>query len=232
MYKYTRIEVVLEMQNLGLIPVFYHPNVNVCKKVIKACYEGGARVFEFTNRGDFAFEVFEELIKYCKDNLPGMIIGVGSIVDASTCALFMERGANFIVSPVFKEDIAILCNRRKLLWIPGCGTLTEISQAEELGCEIVKIFPGSVYGPNFVKAIKGPCPWTSIMPTGGVTISKSNLEEWFEAGVTCVGIGSKLISANILLKKDFSLLSERVNSTLTLIRNARNRKKKINQNDI
>jgi 2-dehydro-3-deoxyphosphogluconate aldolase/(4S)-4-hydroxy-2-oxoglutarate aldolase len=223
MSKYTRIEVVLEMQNLGLIPVFYHSNVNLCKKVIKACYDGGARVFEFTNRGDFAFEVFEELIKYCKDKLPGMIIGVGSIVDASTCAHFIERGADFIVSPVFKKDIAILCNRRKLLWIPGCGTLTEISQAEELGCEIIKIFPGSVYGPDFVRAIKGPCPWTNIMPTGGVTISKRNLEEWFEAGVSCVGIGSKLISSDILLKKDFSLLSERVASTLNLIRNARNR---------
>lgn len=223
MADYSRIEVVVEMEKSGLVPVFYHPDIQVCKEVIDACYKGGVRIFEFTNRGDFALEVFSELIRYCKDKFPGMILGVGSIGDASSGALFLEMGANFIVSPVFREDIAILCNRRKILWIPGCGSLNEIARAEELGCELVKLFPGSVYGPEFVKAIKGPCPWTSIMVTGGVSISKGNLEKWFEAGVNCVGIGSKLISDNIISNKNYRLLTQRVDKTLSQISTLRNK---------
>ena len=224
MADYSRIEVVVEMEKSGLVPVFYHPDIQVCKEVINACYKGGARIFEFTNRGDFAFEVFSELIRYCKDKLPGMILGVGSIGDASSGALFLEMGANFIVSPVLRENIAMLCNRRKILWIPGCGSLNEIARAEELGSELVKVFPGSVYGPEFVKAIKGPCPWTSIMVTGGVSISKGNLEKWFEAGVKCVGIGSKLISDDIISNKDYQLLTQRVDKTLSQISTLRNKK--------
>ena len=149
---------------------------------------------EFTARGDFAFEVFLELNKYAIKELPGMIMGVGSITDAGAASMFMQMGANFIVTPSLREDIAKVCNRRKVLWSPGCGSLTEINRAEELGCEIIKLFPGSTYGPGFVKAIKGPQPWTSIMPTGGVTTEESNLKGWFGAGVTCVGMGSQLIS--------------------------------------
>ena len=193
MAQFTRIEVANTMKETGLVPLFYHPDAAVARQVVKACYDGGARLLEFTARGDFAHEVFGELVKYAMAELPGMILGVGSVTDAAAASRFMSLGANFIVTPVLREDIAIVCNRRKVLWSPGCGSLTEITRAEELGCEIVKLFPGGIYGPGFVKAIKGPQPWTSIMPTGGVSPTKESLSSWFDAGVTCVGMGSKLI---------------------------------------
>ena len=217
MARFSRIEVVQTMEQTGLIPLFYHSDIQLGKKVIEACYKGGARVIEFTSRGDFAHEVFGELSKFCKKNLPDMIIGVGSVVDAAEASLYMQMGANFVVTPVLREDIAKVCNRRKVLWSPGCATLSEIAKAEEIGCEIVKLFPGGSYGADFVKAIKGPCPWTKIMPTGGVSTDKSNLEAWFDAGVTCVGIGSKLISKEIFESKDFSRLEKNVKDTLAII---------------
>ena len=201
MAKYSRLEVAMAMRESGMIPLFFHSDVELGKKVLRACYSGGARLLEFTSRGDFAHEVFAELNKFALAELPGMIMGVGSITDAGAASLYMQLGANFVVTPVLREDIALVCNRRKVLWSPGCGSLTEIARAEELGCEIVKLFPGSTYGPGFVKAIKGPSPWTDIMPTGGVSTEESNLRGWFEAGVTCVGMGSKLISKEILAQK-------------------------------
>lgn len=217
MAQFTRIEVVGMMQRNGMVPLFYHPDVALGKEILKACYEGGSRLMEFTARGDFAFEVFQELNKYAVQELPGMIMGVGSVTDAAAASLFMQMGANFIVTPSLREDIAVVCNRRKILWSPGCGSLTEINRAEELGCEIIKLFPGSTYGPEFVKAIKGPQPWTSIMPTGGVSRDEANLKVWFGAGVTCVGMGSQLISKEILATRDFKLLQQRVSDTLALI---------------
>lgn len=217
MAQYSRIEVANVMKETGMVPLFYHPDIALGKKVLKACYDGGARLMEFTARGDFAFEVFSELNKYAIKELPGMIMGVGSITDAGAASLFMQMGANFIVTPALREDIAQVCNRRKVLWSPGCGSLAEINKAEELGCEIIKLFPGSTYGPGFVKAIKGPQPWTSIMPTGGVSTEESNLKAWFDAGVTCVGMGSKLISKDIIAKGDFERLSKEVKSTLAII---------------
>jgi len=193
MATFTRIQVAQTMKNTGLVPLFYHDDLEIAKQVLKACYDGGARLLEFTARGDFAHEIFGKLNKYAIAELPEMIVGVGSVTDAAAASLYMSLGANFIVTPVLREDIALVCNRRKVLWSPGCGSLTEIAKAEELGCEIVKLFPGSVYGPEFVKAIKAPQPWTSIMPTGGVSPTRENLEKWFSAGVTCVGMGSKLI---------------------------------------
>lgn len=217
MAKYTRIEVAQTMAKQGMVPLFYHADINLGKQVIEACYKGGARLLEFTNRGDFAHEVFAELNKYALQNLPGMMLGVGSVTDAGTASLFMQLGANFIVTPVLREDIAVVCNRKKVLWSPGCGSLTEIARAEELGAEIVKLFPGGTYGPGFIKDVKGPQPWTSIMPTGGVEPTEANLKGWLSAGATCVGMGSKLISSDILKNKDFNLLEERVRSTLRLI---------------
>lgn len=218
MAKYTRIEVATVMKETGMIPLFYHGDVALGKEVLKACYDGGARLMEFTSRGDFAFEIFGALNKYALAELPGMILGVGSVTDAAAASLYMQLGANFIVTPVLREDIALVCNRRKVLWSPGCGSLTEIAKAEELGCEIVKLFPGDIYGPQFIKGIKGPCPWTSIMPTGGVSTSEDNLKSWFDAGATCVGIGSQLISNEILNAKDFDGLREKVKQTLETIK--------------
>jgi len=217
MAQYSRIEVATVMKETGLVPLFYHPDIEVGKKVIKACYEGGARLLEFTARGDFAHEVFGELNKYAISELPGMIMGVGSVTDAAAASKFMGLGANFIVTPVLREDIAIVCNRRKVLWSPGCGSLTEITRAEELGCEIVKLFPGGIYGPEFVKAIKGPQPWTKIMPTGGVSPTKESLEGWFNAGVTCVGMGSKLISKDAQGNFDYKRIEDLIRMSIQFI---------------
>lgn len=221
MAQFTRIEVAQVMKETGMIPLFFSNDIEVSKKVLKACYDGGARLMEFTARGDFAHEVFGELTKYAVKELPGMVMGVGSVTDAAAASLYMALGANFIVTPVLREDIAIACNRRKVLWSPGCGTLTEIARAEELGCEIVKLFPGDIYGPNFVKGIKGPQPWTSIMPTGGVSPTTENLKGWFDAGVTCVGMGSQLISKEILATKDYAKLTQDVKAALEIIKAVR-----------
>lgn len=223
MAQYSRLEVATAMKETGLVPLFFHTDVELGKQVLKACYDGGARLMEFTSRGDFAFEIFKELNKYALAELPGLIMGVGSVTDAAAASLYMLLGANFIVTPVLREDIALVCNRRKVLWSPGCGSLSEIARAEELGCEIVKLFPGEIYGPKFVKAVKGPCPWTNIMPTGGVTPSEENLREWFDAGVTCVGMGSQLISKEILVNKDFNALNMKVKQTLDIIKNIQNK---------
>ncbi|MEN7550641.1 bifunctional 4-hydroxy-2-oxoglutarate aldolase/2-dehydro-3-deoxy-phosphogluconate aldolase [Rapidithrix thailandica] len=222
MARFTRIQSVLQMEKDGMVPVFFSTDLDTCKKVLTACYNGGSRVFEFTNRGDYAHEVFGELNKFAAKELPEMILGVGSVVDAGTASLYIQLGTNFIVSPVINPDMAKVCNRRKIAWSPGCGSLTEINYAEELGAEIVKIFPGSqVGGPGFVKAIKGPCPWSSIMPTGGVAPTEENLKGWFEAGVTCVGMGSKLIVKNADGSIDFPGLEGKVKETLALIQQLR-----------
>ena len=221
MAQYSRIEVANAMKETGMIPLFFNNDIELSKQVLKACYDGGARLLEFTARGDFAHEVFGALVKYAVKELPGMILGVGSVTDAAAASLYMALGANFVVTPVFREDIAIACNRRKVLWSPGCGTLTEIARAEELGCEIVKLFPGDIYGPQFVKGVKGPQPWTSIMPTGGVSPTVENLSAWFNAGVTCVGMGSKLISKEIIVNKDYAKLTADVKAALDIIKKVR-----------
>lgn len=221
MAQFTRIEVATAMKETGMIPLFFHNDIELSKNILKACYNGGARLMEFTARGDFAHEVFAELTKYAIKELPGMIMGVGSVTDAAAASLYMALGANFIVTPVLREDIAIACNRRKVLWSPGCGTLTEITKAEELGCEIIKLFPGDIYGPQFVKGIKGPQPWTNIMPTGGVSPTEENLKGWFDAGVTCVGMGSQLISKDIIANKDYKKLEQQIKAALNIIKAVR-----------
>jgi len=219
MAQFTRIEVAVEMAEAGLVPVFYHRDVNVCKEVVTACYEGGSRVFEFTNRGDYAHEVFSELSKWVTVECPHLILGIGSVPDPGTAALFIQLGTNFVVSPYLNPETAKICNRRKILWLPGCGSLSEISYAEELGAEIVKIFPGiSTGGPEFIKAIKAPCPWTSIIPTGGVEPTEENLRPWFKAGAIAVSMGSNLITNQIISNHDWKGLSGNVRTTLELIK--------------
>jgi 2-dehydro-3-deoxyphosphogluconate aldolase/(4S)-4-hydroxy-2-oxoglutarate aldolase len=219
MARFTRIDVILKMREAGIVPVFYHKDAEVCRNVIRACFDGGIKVFEFTNRGDYAHDLFSELNKFAEKEVPGMVMGVGSVVDAGTTSLYIQLGANFIVSPVLNPEMAKVCNRRKIMWSPGCASLSEISHAEELGAEIVKIFPGSsVGGPDFVRSIKGPCPWTSIMPTGGVEPTLENLREWFNAGVTCVGIGSNLITKELIQKKDWTGLTKRITAAVKVAR--------------
>lgn len=222
MANFSRIKVAQTMKQTGLVPLFYNSDIELSKKVVEACFKGGARLLEFTARGDYAHEVFGELNKYISKNFPEMILGVGSVTDAASASRFMALGANFIVTPVLREDIAIVCNRRKILWSPGCGSLTEIARAEELGCEIVKLFPGGIYGPNFVKAIRGPQPWTCIMPTGGVAPTKENLEEWFDAGVTCVGMGSKLIKKDQSGSYDYNEIEDNTKTAIEIIKMIKN----------
>ncbi len=219
MARFTRIEVAQKMKETGIVPVFYNGDITVCKNVIKACYNGGIRVFEFTNRGDFASLVFAELNKWAIENFPEMIMGVGSVIDSSTTSMYLALGANFIVSPVVDEEMAKVCNRRKVAWSPGCGTVTEINRAHELGAEVVKIFPGSsVGGHDFVKGVKGPMPWASIMPTGGVSPTEENLRAWFEAGVTCVGMGSQLFPKEILASENYNYISEKCSNAISIIK--------------
>ncbi|EAQ38144.1 2-dehydro-3-deoxyphosphogluconate aldolase / 4-hydroxy-2-oxoglutarate aldolase [Dokdonia sp. MED134] len=218
MARFTRIEVAQAMKDTGIVPLFYNESIEVGKNILKACHSAGARVIEFTSRGDNAHKVFDALCAFAKAELPELILGVGSITDGAAASLYMQLGANFIVTPVLREDIALVCNRRKVLWSPGCGSLTEIARAEELGCEVVKLFPGGIYGAQFVKAIKGPCPWTSIMPTGGVSPTQESLEEWFNAGVTCVGMGSKLIAPDATTGVwDYKAIEQKTKKALDIV---------------
>ncbi|MEQ6166107.1 bifunctional 4-hydroxy-2-oxoglutarate aldolase/2-dehydro-3-deoxy-phosphogluconate aldolase [Ekhidna sp. MALMAid0563] len=222
MARFTRIEVVLKMKETGMVPVFYHKDIDMCKEVLKACYAGGVRVFEFTNRGDFAHEVFAELNKFAEKECPEMILGVGSIIDGPTTALYLQLGSNFIVSPMMDEEMAKICNKRKVAWSPGCGSVTEIVKAHELGSEVVKIFPGSqVGGPAFVKGVRGPFPYASIMPTGGVSPDEENLKGWVEAGVHCVGMGSQLFPKDVLANKDFDAITNKCSEALAIIKRLR-----------
>lgn len=211
---HSRLKTLSVIQEQGIMPLYYHKDVDLGKQILKACHDAGGRLLEFTNRGDFAHEVFRDLNLYVRAELPDMVLGVGSVNDAATAALYMQLGASFIVSASLREDVALVCNRRKVPYLPGCATLTEIGRAEELGCEIVKLFPGSVYGPEFIKAIRGPQPWTSIMPTGGVTTEVGNLTEWFEAGAVCVGLGSQLIGNSVIKDRDMAGLTENVRNAL------------------
>lgn len=213
----NRAETAVFFQKSGLVPLFYHSDLGVLKKVVKACFDGGARLFEFTARGDFAEELFSSLAKFVEEQCPEMLLGVGSVRDGAEASRYLSMGASFVVSPVLREDIALICNRRKIMYLPGCGTLGEICRAEELGCEIVKLFPASVYGPEFVKAVKGPQPWTSIMPSGGVSTGRENLKSWFDAGVTCVGMGSSLIKNDFESTEDELELKQKVEEVLRTI---------------
>ena len=217
-----RLSVLLAMMDQGVIPVFYHPDVDVCKKVIQACANGGAKCIEFTNRGDFASQAFYEVTSYFAKADPSVIMGVGSIVDAPTAGIYIANGAKFVVGPLLNADVAKVCNRRGIPYSPGCGSATEIGDAQELGCEIVKVFPGSsVGGPDFVKSVLGPMPWTRIMPTGGVEATEASLRTWFGAGIVACGIGSNLVTKELLDAKHYDGIEAKVRDTVALIKKIR-----------
>lgn len=218
MAKYSKLEVLSTIRETGMVPVFYHKDPKTAKQVVKACYEGGVRVFEFANRGDFAQEVFGELVKYATAELPGMIMGIGTVVDAPTAALYIQLGANFVVGPVFNPNIAPVCNRRLIPYCAGCGSVSEVGAAQEAGCDLCKVFPGDVLGPAFVKALKAPMPWSQIMVTGGVKPEKENLEAWFKAGATCVGMGSNLFPKEVLAAGDWGKITDLCRQALETIK--------------
>jgi 2-dehydro-3-deoxyphosphogluconate aldolase/(4S)-4-hydroxy-2-oxoglutarate aldolase len=209
-----RYQIIALMEKSRVVPVFYHPDLEVCKEVLKACYKGGIRIFEFTNRGERAHELFRELRIFAQHECPDMCLGAGTVLEPGTASLFMQLGAAFIVSPVLSQEIIKTCNRRKVLHIPGCATLTEISQAEEWGADIVKVFPGDVLKPAFVKALKGPMPWSNVMVTGGVAPTPESVKEWLAAGVSCVGMGSQLFKQELMQSKDYEGLSRSIASLM------------------
>jgi 2-dehydro-3-deoxyphosphogluconate aldolase/(4S)-4-hydroxy-2-oxoglutarate aldolase len=224
MARFKRLDVLRAMIESGLVPVFYHKDLETAKRVARAADDGGVKVLEFTNRGDFACQIFTELIQWCEREMPELILGVGSVVDPGTASLYINNGANFVVGPILNAEVAKVCNRRKVPYLPGCGSASEISQAEEYGVEICKIFPGKeVGGAAFVKNILGPMPWTLIMPTGGVETTRESIDAWFKAGVACVGIGSTLISKELIAAGNFSAIAEKTADVLNWINEARGR---------
>jgi 2-dehydro-3-deoxyphosphogluconate aldolase/(4S)-4-hydroxy-2-oxoglutarate aldolase len=217
-----RLTVLSALQGQGVIPVFHHPDPEVCGDVVAACADGGAPCVEFTNRGDFAVEVFRQVSQRFAGSRPQVTLGVGSIVEAPTAALYLAYGANFVVGPGLNPEVARLCNRRQVAYSPGCGSVSEIGEAQELGCEIVKLFPGSsVGGPEFVRNVLGPMPWTKLMPTGGVEATEESLRAWFGAGVVACGLGSNLISKALLEARDYAGIARRVRETVELARRVR-----------
>lgn len=223
MNKKNRDKISKILLNAGMIPVFYDNDINISIQVLQACYNGGISAFEFTNRGSNAIEVFSALREYIDKNKLDIVLGAGTILNAATAKDFLEAGADFLVSPILSDEIAAYTNKEQMYWIPGCATLTEISKAEDLGAEIIKIFPGSVLGPDFISAVKAPMPWLKLMPTGGVELEQSNIAAWYKAGAVCLGIGSQLITKKILESNDFLALEIKVKQTLEIINNIKNK---------
>ena len=221
MARFDKMAVLNKIQTTGIIPVFYNGNVEIAKQVVKACYDGGIRAFEFTNRGDFAHEVFAEVVKYAAKECPDMAVGVGSIVDAPTAALYIQLGACFVVGPLFNPEVAKVCNRRIVPYTPGCGSITEVGMAQEAGCDLCKVFPGDVLGPAFVKGLKAPMPWSQLMVTGGVKPTRENLSSWFAAGVTCVGMGSNLFPKEAIAAHDWAAITKLCKDALDIIQEIR-----------
>lgn len=209
MAKFDKLQVMAKIGAAPMVPVFYHKDLEVAKAVVKACYEGGVRAFEFTNRGDFAHEIFGELVKYAAEECPELAMGVGSIVDAGTASLYMQLGACFVVGPLFNPDVAKVCNRRQIPYTPGCGSISEVGFAQEAGCELCKVFPGDVLGPKFVKGLLAPMSWSKLMVTGGVEPTEENLTQWFKAGVYCVGMGSKLFPKDVVAVGDWAAITQK-----------------------
>lgn len=209
MARFDKLQVLAKMDAAPMVPVFYHKDVETAKAVVKACYDGGVRLFEFTNRGDFAHEVFAEVVKYAAEACPEMAVGVGSIVEPGTASLYMQLGACFVVGPLFNPEVARVCNRRGVPYVPGCGSVTEVGMAQEVGCEVCKLFPGDVLGPKMVKGLMAPMPWSKIMVTGGVAPEADNLRAWFEAGAFCVGMGSKLFPKATVAAGDWTAISRK-----------------------
>ncbi|MBO4499564.1 MAG: bifunctional 4-hydroxy-2-oxoglutarate aldolase/2-dehydro-3-deoxy-phosphogluconate aldolase [Bacteroidaceae bacterium] len=222
MAKFDKFQVMDRIKSTGMVPVFYNSDPDLACKVVKACYDGGVRAFEFTNRGDMAHEVFADVINFVLKECPDMALGVGSIVDSATAALYIQMGACFVVGPLFNADIARVCNRRQVPYSPGCGSVTEVGNAQEAGCDLCKVFPGDVLGPKFVKGLLAPMPWSKIMVTGGVEPEAANLTGWFKSGVFCVGMGSKLFPKDVVASGDWQAITDRCRETLDIIKRIRN----------
>ena len=216
--QFTPAEVYAQMEATGMGPVFFSPDLEIARNVIKACYDAGVRVFEFTNRGAGALDVFRALVPFVQTELPGLILGVGSISFAKDARDFIKAGANFVVGPQWTPDVCRVCRCRKMPYIPGCGTVSEVGRAQRSGSEICKIFPGDVLGPAFVKALRAPMPWSRILVTGGVKPTEENLRAWFAAGVCCVGMGSNLFPKDAIAALDWNVIKDLCANSLEIIK--------------
>ena len=222
MARFTRLETLVIMLRQGFVPLFHEADEQTATSILSALTAGGARVVEFTHRGDGAHEVFAALERICRSDLPQTVLGVGSVPDAGTASLYMNLGASFVVSSTLSEDVAAICNRRKVPYLPGCATPTEVARAEELGVEIAKVFPGGpAGGPGFVSAVLGPSRWTRLMPTGGVSPTRESLSAWFGAGAACVGLGSQLIPADEVRAGGWDAVTARVREVADLVAECR-----------
>lgn len=221
MARFLKHEVVGKILDIGLLPVFYNADANVAKRIIQACAEGGALAVEYTNRGDFAYQIFNELSGWIEKEFPDVILGVGTIMEPVTAGLYINSGANFIVGPVFNPEIAQICNRRKVAYVPGCMTPTEISNAEEIGVDIVKIFPGKTVGPSFIKTVLGPCPWSRLMPSGGIELTRENISDWIKSGASALNIGSNLIKKDLVKVNDYNGIKKLVEQCIIWINESR-----------
>jgi 2-dehydro-3-deoxyphosphogluconate aldolase/(4S)-4-hydroxy-2-oxoglutarate aldolase len=199
-----------------MIPVFYHQDEETAKQVIDVCYQAGLKVFEFTNRGENAFSVFQSLKKHV-EQYPDFRLGIGTILETGSAQKYIDAGADFAVSPIVKKDLAEICQQLNTLWIPGCATTTEIALGKELGAIIIKIFPASVLGPQFIASVMPVIPGLELMPTGGIEPSYQELQAWFKAGAVCVGMGSQLFSKDIIARKDWARLRANIATTVTTI---------------
>lgn len=218
MARFDKQAVMAKIKEAPVVPVFYNKDINIAKAVLKASYDGGVLVFEFTNRGDFAHEIFGELVKYAAIECPDMAVGVGSVVEPGTAALYMQLGACFVVGPLFNPEVAKICNRRQVPYVPGCGSISEVGNAQEAGCELCKVFPGDVLGPKFVKGLLAPMPWSKLMVTGGVEPTEENLKSWFNAGVYCVGMGSKLFPKDRVATGDYDYITYKCKEALSIVK--------------
>jgi 2-dehydro-3-deoxyphosphogluconate aldolase/(4S)-4-hydroxy-2-oxoglutarate aldolase len=214
-------EVVAKILEIGLLPTFYEGNLETAKKIVMACAEGGAKVVEFTNRGALAHQVFSELVKWRDKESPDIILGAGTIIEPSAASLYINCGANFIVGPIFNPEIAKICNRYKIAYVPGCSTPSEISRAEEIGADIIKVFPADVLGPQFIKDMLGPCPWSKLMPSGGVEATKESISNWIKAGAAALNMGSNLIVKDLVKAGDFEAIKRKTENCIQWIREAR-----------
>jgi len=216
----SQYSILKAMQTTGLVPVFNHPDIEVAKGVLDACYEGGVRVFEFTDRSANASNIFGQLKEYAA-RYEDLSLGIGTVFTLEKTKTFLDLGAEFIVSPAMIPEMGEYCREQNTIWIPGCGSVTEIFHAQQLGAKLVKIFPGNVLGPGFVKSAKAVFPDLAFMPTGGVTPTEENLKSWYDAGVLCVGMGSKLISKELLENHKFIELEDNVRTILSTIQRIR-----------
>jgi len=210
------------MRSTGVVPLFTCDNTDEAMAVVQTAYDAGVRTFEFTNRRTNSFEVFSYLTSH-RQKFPDLLLGIGTVMDGATTKKFIDAGADFIISPILKLEMGEVCKTYDKLWIPGCATLTEAVTAKEHGAGVIKIFPGSVLGPEFVKSIMPVVPDLVLMITGGVEPTRESLSAWFKAGAACVGMGSALFSKDILATKDWPLLKKKISESLAIAKEVRSK---------